>query len=68
MTKKYKALDVDGMPLSDQVKLLPELRKKYEITIQLSSGRIRYVFADHPQAAEIYVKTIKAKILKVRKL
>jgi len=68
MTKKYKALDVDGMPLSEQIKLLPELRKKYQITIQLSSGRVRYVFGDSPKAVEVYAKMINAKILKVKKL
>jgi len=69
MGKKYKALDMDGMPLSDQAKLLPELcKKKYQVTIKLENGRLRYAFTNDPKVIEIYVKKIKATILKVAKL
>ena len=69
MSKKYKVLDTDGMPISDQYKLIPYLPKnKYQLNIQLKSDRVRYAYVDEPKIAEIFVKNIGAKILKIIKL
>ena len=69
MNKKFKTLDAEGMPLDDQKKLLPELRKKkYQVNVKLKNGRVRFAYTDDPEAVEAYVKTIDAKILKILKI
>ena len=68
-SKKYKCLDLGGMPLSEQWKLESEIRKyKYQVKIRLSSGRIRYLHCNEPGPIELYAKGINAKIIWVKKL
>jgi len=67
--KEFRGLDSDGMSVRDQWKLEPELRKKkYQATIKLPNGRVRYLYLNDPHIAELYVNIIGAKILKIRKL
>ena len=68
-SKKYKGLDVDGMPLKDQWKLEPEIRKyKYQVKIKLPNNRMRFVHSNEKQAVEAYARTVNAKILWVKEL
>ena len=67
--EKFKILDTDGMPIPEQAKIIPLLRKrKYQVSIKLKNGKTKYIYLNDPKIAEIYVKGIEAKILKVNKI
>lgn len=67
--KEFKSLDSGGIFVRDQLSLEPKLRKKkYQVNIKLRNGRVRYLYLNNPDIAELYVKVIRAKILKIIKL
>lgn len=67
--KKFRALDTGGISVRDQLTLEPELcMRKYQVNIKLRSGKVRYLYLNDPSLAELYVKIIGAKILRVKKL
>jgi len=67
--KEFRALDAGGIHVRDKWRLEPELRKKkYQVNIKLRNGRMRYLYLNNPDVAELYVKVIRAKILKIIKL
>ncbi len=68
-TKKIRFIGIGGISVRDQLRLEPELlKKKYRVNIKLPNGKVRYLFLDNPHTAELYVKLIGAKILKITKL
>jgi len=68
-SKIYKCLDCDGMPIDEQLKLEPELRKyKYVVKVILITGRERFLFTNEPEATRSYVKQINGKIRWVKKV
>ena len=67
--KKFQPLNAGVISVRDQSKLEPELcRRKYQVHVELLSGKLRYLYLDDFHIAELYVKIIGAKILLVKKL
>ena len=64
---KKKVLDV-RFPKEEQEKNVGLLEKiieqKYQATIELADGKIRYMYGNDPVELELYAKSIGAKILK----
>ena len=68
-TKKIPGLVGTGISVRDQYSLEPELcKKKYQVNIKLSTGKVRYLYLNDPNVAELYVTIIGATILKTSKL
>ena len=52
-----------------QTKLKPNLRgKKYQVNFEQQDGKVRFAYGDDLAVLEVYVKSIRGKILKVTKL
>lgn len=69
LKKKPKVLDTSGISVRDLQSLEPELRKKkYQVNIELKNGRVRYLYLNDSNIAELYVQIIDAKILKITPL
>lgn len=69
LPNEFRGFDGTGMSVRDQWRLDPELRKKkYQVDIKLPTGKVRYLYLNDPRVAELYVKIIGAKILKIREL
>lgn len=67
--KKFRGFDNTGISVRDEYTLDPKLsKKKYQINIRLPTGKVRYLYLNEPSIAELYVKIIDAKILKIKKL
>ena len=68
MDKPFEGIFSKNMSVRDRWTIESELRKKkYQIYIKLRSGKIRYLYIDSPDAAELYVTVIAGKILKIIK-
>ena len=67
--KKFQGFDNTGISVRDEYTLDSKLsKKKYQINIKLSNGKVRYLYLNDPHIAEIYIQIIGAKILKIKKL
>jgi len=67
MDNSKRILDIGGMSLTDQAKAMKRtaLEKDWEITFQQADGKVRFALTSDPKLAEVYLKKIGAKILKV---
>lgn len=69
MSTKRIRIFTGGIFVSDHWRIESELhKKKYQVDIKLPNGNVRYLYLDNPDTAELYVKLIHAKILKITKL
>jgi len=67
--KKIRTLDGGGISVRDHWMIEPQVRnKKYQVNIKLPNGKVRYLYLDDPNIADLYIRLIGAKILKIRKL
>lgn len=67
--KKYKCLDLDGMPIKEQQRLSSEIKKyKYQAKIQYPNDRIHFIHVNQKEAIEAYVKVNKSKIIWIREI
>lgn len=67
MSKK-KVL-VIKQPKDKQTKPKPNLRrKKYQVNFEQQDGKVKFAYGDNLAVLEMYVKSIRGKILKVTKL
>lgn len=67
--KKFKGLDLDGMPLKEQWRLSATLKKyKYQVKVQLPNGRIRFIHVNEKEAIEAYIKVTKSKIIWIKEI
>lgn len=67
--KKYKCLDLDGMPIKEEWRLSAQIRKyKYQVKIQSLDGGVRFIHVNQKNAIEAYVKVNKSKIIWIREI
>lgn len=69
MSEKKKVLDLKGMSLTDQKKVMEAgaIAKDWQITFEQADGKVRFALTSDPKLAEQYLKQSGAKILKVEK-
>ncbi len=55
--KGKKGVFIQGMPIEDQKKLMPSLRKKkYQINLRLKDGSKKFMYVDDEKYAQEYIK------------
>lgn len=69
MSEKKKILDLKGMNLTDQKKVMESsaIAKDWQITFKQADGKVRFALTSEPETAEAYLKQTGAKILKVER-
>ena len=64
-----KGIFIQGMPIEDQKKLMPSLRKmKYQVNLILKDGSKKFMYVDDEKYAKEYIKSLGATILKIIKI
>lgn len=66
-SKKFRGLDLDGMPLKEQWRLSADIRKfKYQVKVQHRNGRVRFIHTNEEEAVKEYVRVTRCKIIWIR--